>query len=83
MVLNLDTGLQEEVENALQSQILTDRHTPDEEDGGRKPPAPNGAAIVMNPSNGQVLAMASYPTFDLNEWVGGISTANFLSLIHI
>jgi penicillin-binding protein 2 len=80
VVLNLDTGLQEEVENALQSQILTDRHTPDEEDGGRKPPAPNGAAIVMNPSNGQVLAMASYPTFDLNEWVGGISTANFSAL---
>ena len=39
----------------------------------RYPPAPNGAAIVMNPQNGQVLALASYPTYDLNEWVGGIS----------
>ena len=44
------------------------------------PPAPNGAAIVMNPQNGQVLAMASYPTYDLNEWVGGISSANFTAL---
>ena len=34
----------------------------------------------MNPQNGQVLAMASYPNYDLNEWVGGISSANFASL---
>ena len=34
----------------------------------------------MNPQNGQVLAMASYPTYDLNEWVGGISAANFTAL---
>ena len=44
------------------------------------PPAPNGAVIVMNPQNGQVLALASYPTYDLNEWVGGISSANFTAL---
>ena len=47
---------------------------------GRIPPAPNGAAIVMNPQNGQVLALASYPSYDLNEWVGGISQANFTAL---
>jgi penicillin-binding protein 2 len=80
VVLNVDTGLQQEVENALQSQILVDRKTPDQEDGGRKPPAINGAAIVLNPSNGQVLALASWPTFDLNEWVGGISSANYSAL---
>ncbi len=34
----------------------------------------------MNPQNGQVLAMASYPTYDLNQWVGGISSANFAAL---
>ncbi len=79
-VLNIDTGLQEEVENDLQQQILADRHTPDQVDGGRLPSAPNGAAIVMNPQNGQVLAMASYPTYDLNEWVGGISSANYTAL---
>ena len=79
VVLNVDTGLQQEVQSALQQQILSDRHTLDAVDG-RTPPAPNGAAIVMNPQNGQVLAMASYPSYDLNEWVGGISSANYTAL---
>ncbi len=79
-MLNIDTGLQQAVQNDLQAQILADRKTPDQVDGGRLPPAINGAAIVMNPQNGQVLALASYPTYDLNQWVGGISSANFTAL---
>jgi penicillin-binding protein 2 len=77
VVLNIDTGLQATVQSDLQQQIFADRHTPDTEDGGKLPPAVNGAAIVLDPQNGQVLALASWPTFDLNEWVGGISTANY------
>ena len=80
VVLNIDTGLQEEVQDDLAQQIALDRTTPDAEDGNKLPPAINGAAIVINPQNGQVLAMASYPTYDLNQWVGGISTANFAAL---
>jgi penicillin-binding protein 2 len=79
VALNIDTGLQQEVQAALQQQILSDRKTVDTVDGVI-PPAPNGAAIVMNPQNGQVLALASYPTYDLNEFVGGISEANFEAL---
>ena len=33
VVLNIDAGLQQAVENDLQQQILADRHTPDEVDG--------------------------------------------------
>jgi penicillin-binding protein 2 len=80
VVLNIDTRLQQEVQNDLQQQILTDRQTPDNVDGGRLPAAVNGAVIVMNPQNGQVLALASYPSYDLNEWVGGISSANYTAL---
>jgi penicillin-binding protein 2 len=80
LVLNINAGLQEQVVNDLAQQIMTDRHTPDVDDHGALPPAINGAAIVLNPQNGQVLAMASFPTYDLNEWVGGISNANFQSL---
>jgi penicillin-binding protein 2 len=79
MVLNIDTGLQQEVQAALQNQILADRKTVDTV-SGKIPPAPNGAVIVMNPQNGQVLALASFPNYDLNEWVGGISASNFASL---
>jgi penicillin-binding protein 2 len=77
VVLNLDAGLQQAVENDLAQQIVTDRHTPDVDDNNALPPAINGAAIVLDPENGQVLALASYPTYDLNEWVGGISTADY------
>jgi penicillin-binding protein 2 len=79
VVLNVDSGLQQAVQAALQQQILQDRHTIDTVDN-RVPPAPNGAVVVMNPQNGQVLALASYPSSDLTEWVGGISTANFQAL---
>ena len=80
VVLNIDDGLQQEVQKDLQAQIMADRNTPDQVDGGVKPPAPDGAVIVMNPQNGHVYAMASFPNYDLNEWVGGISTANFTAL---
>jgi penicillin-binding protein 2 len=79
VVLNIDAGLQQEVQNDLQQQIQADRHTIDAVDG-RVPPAPNGAAVVMDPQNGQVLALASYPSYDLNTWVGGISNANYAAL---
>jgi penicillin-binding protein 2 len=79
VVLNIDTGLQQEVQAALQNQILADRKTVDTV-SGKVPPAPNGAVVVMNPQNGQVLALASYPTYDLNEWVGGISSAHYQAL---
>ncbi len=36
-----------------------------------------GAIVIMDPNDGDVLAMASYPTFDLNQWVPSISQADF------
>lgn len=75
IVLNVDLGLQAALQSALQQQILALRHSTDPR-SGRTPPAPNGAAVVMDPQNGQVLAMASYPSFNLDQWVGGISQAD-------
>ena len=79
VVLNVDTGLQQWVEQELQQQILADRNTFDGIDQ-RYPAATTGAAIVLNPQNGQVLALASYPSYDLNQWIGGISSSNFTAL---
>jgi penicillin-binding protein 2 len=79
LVLNIDTGLQQAAEAYLQAQILSDRNSTDPVDH-LTPKADNGAVVVMNPSNGQVYALASYPSYDLNEWVGGISAANYAAL---
>jgi penicillin-binding protein 2 len=42
--------------------------------------AKRGAIVIMDPSNGDILALASWPTFDPNEFVPSISTAKFKAL---
>ena len=39
--------------------------------------ADSGAAVVLDPDNGDVLAMASFPTYNPSVFVGGISEANY------
>lgn len=39
-----------------------------------------GAAVALDPRNGEVLAMVSLPTFDPNLFVNGISHANYRAL---
>ena len=40
-----------------------------------------GAAVAMDPSNGQILAMASNPSFDQNTFVGGMSHEQWESFV--
>jgi len=40
----------------------------------------NGAMVAIDPRNGEILAMASMPAFDLNLFVNGISYANYNAL---
>ncbi|MBR4435601.1 MAG: hypothetical protein IKS90_05835 [Clostridia bacterium] len=40
----------------------------------------SGAVIVMDPLTGEVVAMASYPTFDLNKFVIGFSAEEYTEL---
>lgn len=39
--------------------------------------APAGAAVILDPTDGSILAMASYPTFDPGDFINGISQAQF------
>ncbi|MEO7073003.1 MAG: penicillin-binding protein 2, partial [Rhodanobacter sp.] len=41
-----------------------------------------GAAVAIDPRNGQVLAMVSVPTFDANLFVNGISHTDYSALIN-
>jgi penicillin-binding protein 2 len=79
VVLNIDTGLQKALDGYLASDILRVRNSVDPIKHVH-PPALNGAAIVMNVNNGQVLAMSSYPSFNLESFVNGLSESTFKQL---
>ncbi len=81
VVLNIDIGLQKALDNYLATEITSDRARIDP-NTGKHPPARNGAAIVLNPNNGQVLAMSSYPSFDLNSFISGLSNAQYKTLLN-
>ncbi len=79
VVLHLDTGLQKVTQSALANVMAVDRKTVDPLNG-KYPAANTGAAIVMNVNTGAILAMASSPTYNLNQWIGGISVANYAAI---
>jgi penicillin-binding protein 2 len=79
VVLNIDTPLQKALDGYLANDILKVRNSVDPQTG-EHPAAINGAAIVMNVNNGQVLAMSSYPSYNLDSFVNGLSESTFRQL---
>ncbi|CAN5903901.1 penicillin-binding protein 2 [soil metagenome] len=79
LVTSIDARVQAVVERELKATIMGARNTVDKVTG-RRYEAPAGAAIVMDPDDGSVVAMASYPTYDPEVWVGGISDAQLEQL---
>ena len=77
--LTIDSDLQGVTERALETEIMEAR-TSGEFSNDRPVTAPGGAAVVEDPQNGQVLAMASYPTFDPNELTQGVSAERYQQL---
>ncbi len=83
VVTNIDTNLQQVADNALASQIASLRRTFDPQCNNRSgcyPAATEGAVVVMDPRSGAVYAMSSYPTYDISDWVGGLSAAESAQL---
>jgi penicillin-binding protein 2 len=72
LVTSIDARVQAVVERQLEQTIKTARRTFDTVTG-RNYVADSGAAVVMDVTNGRIVAMAGYPTYDPSVWVGGIS----------
>jgi penicillin-binding protein 2 len=72
LVTSIDLGIQRLAERSLAKQIADSRAA------GK--PATGGAVVVMDPNTGRILAVASYPTYDPELFVGGISNSNYRAL---
>ena len=70
LVLTIDDAVQKKAEEAL-------RYGIDLAHSDGKWAANGGAAVVLDAQDGQVIAMASYPTYDPDVWVGGISDKDY------
>lgn len=73
LVLTLDAKLQAAAEEALVEGIQRAQ-----QDGFVN--AAGGAVVAMNPCNGEILAMASYPDYDPSIWAGGITAEKYAEL---
>lgn len=78
VVLSIDADLQAAVESFLELGLIASRKEVSE--SGFFFPAPAGAAVVMDLRNGDVLAMASHPTYNPNWLVGGLSRDEYESV---
>lgn len=73
IILTIDATLQQAVEDALANVIGKIRSSVSRECSA-------GSAIVMDVTNGEILAMASCPTYSPNIFVGGISNDDWNAL---
>lgn len=52
------------------------------EKGVREYGASGGAGVIENPNTGEIIAIVSYPSYDNNLFIGGISTDQYATLLN-
>ena len=79
LVLALDAKIQQLAQDRLAAAIGAARKTVVGENGAYVK-APAGAVVVMDPDTGQILAMASFPTFDPRRFLNEVTPAELRKL---
>ena len=69
MYLTIDMEVQNKLYEAMQSGIKTSKSV-------------GGAGIIEDVNNGEILAMVTYPSYDNNLFIGGISSADYSKLLN-
>nr|MDD6336679.1 penicillin-binding transpeptidase domain-containing protein [bacterium] len=96
VVLTIDADLQRVVEDALAKNVAATRKYQENRYASNKAYydglvekrgydisyAEMGACVVMDVRTGEVLALANYPSYDLNQFVGGISAEEYDKLLN-
>lgn len=78
LVLTISAKVQQAAVDDLQAEMVATRKTVQK--GGVNYRAPAGAVVVENPNNGDVIALATAPDYNPNQFIGGISQANYKNL---
>lgn len=73
LVTSIDRNVQEVTEKALSNGI--------EQSRSKGNPADSGAAVVLDVTNGRVVALASKPSYDPEVWKGGIDAEAYEKLL--
>ncbi len=68
LVLGLDLGLQQKATESLQSYI-------------EKTQAPGGIVIAMDPRTGEILTIATLPSYDNNKFIQGLTQEEYSALL--
>jgi penicillin-binding protein 2 len=72
LVTSIDLPLQRLAEQSVAQQIADSRKAGN--------PATGAAVVIMDPQTGRILASASYPTYDPQVFIGGISNKDYAAL---